>query len=130
MSGFVRGHRWCTRCTDAGEVGIRSFKEDGMAGRFSIHLLSKAALATGLAIAICTASSAPAAQPSGLLSSTGIGGWLNPSKNRELHLVAYNRPYCPTPSPCDPNDYGSTEGYRAEGESAQPSDDSARATDS
>ena len=95
-----------------------------MAGRFSIQLLRRVATAASLALAVSTATSAVAAQPAGLLSFSGIGGYLNPSKNQDIHLVGYNRPYCPTPCPCDPN------GYSAEGQPGQLGDDSARATDS
>jgi hypothetical protein len=95
-----------------------------MAGRFSIQLLRRVATAASLAVAVSTATSALAAQPAGLLSFSGIGAYLNPSKNQEIHLVGYNRPYCPTPCPCDPN------GYSAEGQPGQLGDDPARATDS
>ncbi len=95
-----------------------------MAGRFSIQLLRRVATVASLALAVSTATSAVAAQPAGLLSFSSIGTYLNPSKNQEIHLVGYNRPYCPTPCPCDPN------GYSAEGQPGQLGDDPARATDS
>jgi hypothetical protein len=95
-----------------------------MAGRNSIQLLRKIAAAVSLTVAASATTSALAAQPTGLLSFAGIGAYLNPSKSQDLHLVAFNRPYCPTPCPCVPD------GYSTEGEPGQLSDEGARATDS
>ena len=98
-----------------------------MAGRFSIPLLRKVALAASLAVATTATSVAALAgdRPS-LLSFSGIGAYLNPAKSDTLQLVGYNRPYCPTPCPCDPYGYGS----QGRSDQGQPGDDSARATDS
>ena len=63
-----------------------------MAGRFSIQLLRKVATAASFAVAVSTATSAVAAKSAGLLSFSGIGAYLNPSTNQDIHLVAFNRP--------------------------------------
>ena len=82
--------------------------------------------AATFAVATFTATAdALAAERPSLLSFSGIGAYLNPAKAENIQFVAYNRPYCPAPCPCNPNEYG----YQGQSDQGQPGDESARASD-